>query len=119
MANTPRLGMPEMTDSQEDHYATNNEEIRILDAIAQGGVLDKDLAIAPGSPSDGDAYIVGTSPSSDDDWNGHDDEIAYFSSTDWIFITPKPGFLVWVEDEEIFYVYKNDSDTWVTLTSVV
>ena len=40
----------------------------------QDPVIDADLSAPPGSPSEGDRYIVG--PSATGDWSGHDGEIA-------------------------------------------
>ncbi len=43
----------------------------------------------PGSPSDGDAYIVDAAPSGD--WVGHAKDIALATPRGWVFATPKVG----------------------------
>jgi len=109
MADTPRLGMPEISESQNSKYITHNEALRILDAMVQPVIIDKDLSAPPGSPSDGDIYIVGTTDSGSGDWNGHDDDIAYYKVSSWVFITPQNGFRVFVDDEGVEYIYAGSS----------
>lgn len=118
MADTPKLDMPEIAEAQSQKYLTHNEALRILDAIVQGNVVDKDLIVPPGSPSDGDTYIVGSpTDSTSDDWENHDDEIAYYQSSAWIFVTPAEGWVVYVQDEDAFYTYVSASDGWVEQTT--
>lgn len=104
--------MPELAESQSLKYLTHNLALRVLDALVQASVIDKDLSDAPALPSDGDCYIVGPSPSSGDDWDGHESEIAYYRSSTWVFITPQEGFRVWVLDEDAEYVYRSASEGW-------
>lgn len=115
MANTPKLGMPEITENQASKYLTNNEGLRIQDSLVQCTAIDI-LDDAAGAPSDGDTYIVGA-PSSGDDWNGHDDEIAYYQSSAWAFRVPKEGWLAYVQDENKLYVYNGSS--WVNYPSLI
>ena len=72
----------------------------------QPPVADKDLTTPPGSPSDGDRYIVGAGAAGA--WAGHDNKIAYYDG-DWEFISPLNGMIVWVEDEGKFYLYSNSA----------
>lgn len=111
MADTPLLGMPEIAESQSSKYITHNEALRIIDALVHLAPIDKDLTSPPGSPSDGDLYIVG--PSATGGWSGHDDDIAYYSSSSWIFITPQEGMQAWMQDEDSFYTFEGASAGWV------
>jgi hypothetical protein len=114
MADTPKLTMPEMTESQASKYVTHNDALRVLDGLVQPTALDKDLIVPPGSPSDGDTYIVGTpTDSTSDDWEGHDDEIAYYKSSAWVFFEPDAGWRIFVQDEGEAYVYEDASTGWV------
>lgn len=110
MADTPRLDMPEISENQALKYLTHNSAIRILDAIVQCTPIDKDLTAPPGSPSDGDTYIVGSGATGD--WAGQDDDIAYYQSSGWIFITPIEGWHVYVQDEGKFYTFWGASIGW-------
>jgi hypothetical protein len=112
MADTPRLVLPEITVGQSQKETTHNEALRILDAVVQSVAIDKDLFVPPGSPSDGDTYIVAATDSTSGDWETHDDEIAYYQSSGWIFVVPFEGFRLFVADEDIYYRYVSASDGW-------
>lgn len=63
---------------------------------------------APTSPVEGDRYIVGT-PSSGDDWEGHDDEIALYDGTEWDFMSPSTGQPAYVLDEKRLYQWNGSA----------
>jgi len=69
----------------------------------QRQVLDKDLTAPPGSPAEGDRYIVGGSATGD--WAGHDNDIAWYDGSAWQFDTPEEGWFVYVADENKFYLF--------------
>ena len=121
MSDSPKLALPEIAVDQASKYITHNEALRVLDALVQATIIDKDLYEAPASPSDGDTYIVAATPASDDDWAGETDSIAYFSNTAWIFVTPEVGWRVWVQDENVAYLYQGDSSGggWVLETDAL
>uniref|UniRef100_A0A6M3J8R6 Uncharacterized protein n=1 Tax=viral metagenome TaxID=1070528 RepID=A0A6M3J8R6_9ZZZZ len=82
MATQPILGGEMYVDGQNDGAQTINDH---QNRSAHGPnliVLDKTLATPPGSPSDGDAYVVASGGTGD--WLGHDDEVAMYYSG-WIF----------------------------------
>lgn len=108
---TPRLGAPELVQSQAVPETTVNEIARYLEAFATRAIVkDRDLATPPGSPSDGDAYLVAASPT--DAWAGQAGKIALRISTAWVFITAKEGFEIEVEDEDAAFTYRGGS--WVS-----
>jgi hypothetical protein len=74
-------------------------------------VLDRDLATPPGSPSDGDAYIIASGGTGD--WSGHDGKVAYWDdpADEWDIYTPAEGWKVWVADENTFYVHNGSAFT--------
>jgi hypothetical protein len=70
-------------------------------------VLDGPLNTPPSSPSSGDRYLVGTSPSGL--WSGHANAIAYYTSS-WNFLTPTAGSFVNVNTYTTgFYVYSGSA----------
>ncbi len=81
----------------------------------QPSIKDKDLYAPPGSPAKGDRYRV--KPTGTGAWAGHDDKIAWYDGASWQFDIPKEGFLVWVDDENLFYTY--DGSSWALLTTAV
>ena len=115
MSDTPKLDMPEISEAQSLKYLTHNSALRILDAIVQGTAIDKDLIVPPGSPSDGDTYIVGATDSTSDVWETHDDDIAYYQSSGWIYITPLEGWRVYVQDEALVYTFVDVSTGWAVI----
>ena len=62
MDHTPELSLPYLMAAQSQKHVTYNEAMRALDALVQQMALDKDLATPPGSPANGDRYIVAASP---------------------------------------------------------
>lgn len=101
-------GTLEASASRENFLCEHNADIRGLDTICQLSVEDKDLTSPPGSPDEGDRYIVGASATGA--WSGHDDDIAVWYGA-WIFFTPKHGWLCWVRDEDSAYVYSGTAWT--------
>jgi hypothetical protein len=103
MTTTPNLGITLVEQSQSQKEVTVNQAILTLDAVLGGGVIDKDLATPPVSPAEGDKYIVAGSPTGA--WTGHAKHIAFFYNGGWRFINPGEGLFVWVNDEDLLYVY--------------
>lgn len=115
MSDTPRLGMPELVDSQSGKAATVNEALRVLDALVQPSVLAVDLNDEPSGPADGDLYVVADgTDSTSGDWEGHDGHLAYYSSTAWTFMAPEIGWTVYNQDDGMAYRYQG-SDGWVPI----
>ncbi len=110
MTQTNNLKITLLEQSQAQKEITINEGVSIIDAILNRGVIDKDLSTPPGSPSSGDLYIVGSSPTGS--WAGQAKKIAWFNQV-WNFISPNEGMHIWVNDENKIYVY--DSSNWVIL----
>ena len=111
----PKLGQVINAIQGEVWYTDLRRLLRMLDQVLQLSVLDKDLATPPGSPANGDAYIVAGSPTGA--WTGQATKIAVWT-TDlavpaWEFYTPKDGFMAWVDDEAKIYRYNAG---WAALT---
>ena len=103
MDTTPNLSLPFIAAAQAQKHVTHNEALRALDAIVQLMVRDKDLGAPPGSPAEGDRYIVAPSPTGA--WAGQSDRIAAWQDGAWAFHAPGEGWLAWVADEEALYVW--------------
>lgn len=85
--------------------------VPVLEQFAwQPPVKDKDLETPPGGESKGDRYIVKVNGG---DWSaGAAKDIAtYVTGTTWLYDTPVEGWIVWVDDENEFYVF--DGTNWV------
>jgi hypothetical protein len=113
MDNTPNLQLPYLIAAQAQKHVTHNEALRALDAIVQLLVLDKDLASPPGSPTDGNRYIVAASPTGA--WVGQAGKVAAWQDAAWVFYTPREGWLTWVADEDKIYAYTGSA--WAEFVS--
>lgn len=111
---TPNIQLTELGNSA-GNYLLANETFAILDALLGKVVKDKDLNGPPGSPANGDVYIVGASPTGL--WSGKAKQIAFWNSTAgaWLFIPPKEGWKFEPVDED--QVYRFDGTDWVSYAS--
>ena len=96
---TTHLLLPYILAAQAQKHVTHNEALRILDGLVQLSVLDRDLTAPPGSPTDGDRYIVGSGATGD--WAGWDLNVALWTDGVWLRLPPRTGWRAWVEDGEL------------------
>ncbi len=108
MEQSANLQLPYIMPSQAQKHVTHNEAIRSLDAIVQLSVVDRDLVAPPGTPTDGDRFLVAAAASGV--WSGKDGKVAAWQDGAWAFLTPRPGWMVWVEDEERLLAF--DGAAW-------
>lgn len=99
------LGQPPV---QPLHLATKGYVDSSIDAKIAGldwqeSVKDKDQAAPPASPVNGDRYLI--LPVGTGTWAGHTNAIATWNGTAWVFTQPDEGTAVFVEDENIAYLY--------------
>jgi hypothetical protein len=109
---TTHLLLPYILAAQAQKHVTHNEALRILDGLVQLSVLDRDLTAPPGSPADGDRYIVGSGATGD--WAGWDLNVALWTDGAWLRLPPRTGWRAWVEDEGLLLVY--DGAGWIGTT---
>ncbi len=103
-----------------EFWKTDNDlTLKLIDGTMNLGVIDKDLAVQPGGPTEGDRYILpaGVAGAA---WAGHDTEIAIFIDPDgggavWEFHIPKLGWDAFVQDEGFKYFWNGAS--WVPQTA--
>jgi hypothetical protein len=101
---TPNLTLAELSANQAQPHVTLNSSLRRLDAVgAPGSPVISITNTPPGSPSDGDCYIV--SATATGDWAGHEDDIAAYIGTGWEFFTPEVGWIVSVQALATQYAY--------------
>ncbi len=113
MSDTPNIGFPLLEQAQAQKEVTVNETLVILDALL-GGVISQSTTAPPGSPAEGDAYIVPFGASGV--WVGHVQDIAYFFGGVWNFLPPSVGVghEVWVRDDAEFVQYSEASpQAWI------
>ncbi len=81
------------TTEQTQKHVTHNEALRLLDGLVQLAVLERDLTAPPGSPADGDRYIVASGATGDR--GGWDGSVAYWVDGAWMRLVPGPGWRAW------------------------
>lgn len=106
MTHTPRFGLPYIASGQAQKEITHNIALNALDGLVMLRVLDRDLTTPPGSPANGDAYIVAAAATGD--WAGHDAHIALWHDG-WRFYAPQNGWGAFVDDEEVWATYYNNA----------
>jgi hypothetical protein len=112
---TPNLGLPELVASQAQKHVTHNEALRALDALVQLAVLDRDLAAPPGSPGEGERWIVAASASGE--WAGRSGDIAAWQDSGWQFYAPQTGWLAYVVDEGALLAWTGSA--WIDALSAI
>jgi len=70
-------------------------------------VLDY-ITTPPGSPSEGNRYLVASGATGA--WSGQDNDIAEYTDGVWRFNTPKEGWIVRDDDEDVHYQW--DGSSW-------
>lgn len=103
MADTANLILPLMAAAQSQKHVTHNEAVLRLDVLVQLAVKSTTLTAPPGSPADGDRYLIASGPTGA--WAGKDLNITYYSSGAWVFLPPRKGWLCWDEVNDILLVW--------------
>lgn len=99
----PGIGLNGFWTLGEDGWKTGaDENWRKLSALTQLTVKSAVTAL-PGSPTNGDIYIV---PS-----GGEANNIAVRDNGSWVYFTPTEGWKAWAQDENATYVFNGTS--WV------
>ncbi|MBX9588440.1 MAG: DUF2793 domain-containing protein [Hyphomonadaceae bacterium] len=113
MDTTSNLTLPFIMAAQAQKHVTHNETLRVLDAVVQLMVLDKDLNAPPSTPVEGACYIVAASPTGA--WSGQAGKVAAYQDGAWAFHAPREGWLAWAADEGVLYVRAGSA--WVRFSA--
>lgn len=114
MPDTPILGIPEAEESTSLPWDVVNLMVRLLEAGAgYFPVIDRTIATPPGSPADGDRYIVAGSPTGA--WTGWADRIAIYVAGTWYDFIPYHGLKAYDQAAEESLLFDSASD-WVVDT---
>ncbi len=92
MTTTPRLALPYILSHQAQKEVTHAAGLNRLDALVQPVVQAVGLNTSPGSPPDGQCWIVGTAPTGA--WAGHANRLAQRIGGAWVFYAPFVGLVV-------------------------
>ncbi|NBS66857.1 MAG: DUF2793 domain-containing protein [Betaproteobacteria bacterium] len=101
----PNLGVSYGWAARESGWnAGMDANLKLLDAVLQLSVKSRAVAVPPGTPANGDRYIVGASPSGA--WAGKAAQVAVRIEGAWTFFVPKIGWTCFIEDESVLSAYK-------------
>jgi hypothetical protein len=106
---TPILDMDELAAAQSQPEVIVNAALRTLEAAINISALGYQND-PPGSPSEGDRYLVGSSPTGS--WTGHAEEVAYYSGG-WQFLDPMPGWRAYVVGDSEYVYDESSSGYWL------
>ena len=112
MATTPHWAVDLLTEGQASGEVTHNNAIIKLAALVHLAVIDRDLTAPPGGETNGDRYLIAATATGD--WASQDGDIALYYNG-WIFITPVDGMSMYVDDEDVWLLYK--AGAWVAITT--
>ena len=103
----PNSGLKYGWDYGELNWDTemNDNMLSLGRVLCQCSVKDRNLTIPAAGPTNGDRYIVAAGATGT--WLTHDNKIAVWDGTLWIFYTPKEGWLTYIEDEQKISVFKS------------
>lgn len=95
----PGLGLTGFWTAGSDGWGTQNDvNLRMLSALTQAFAISQ-ITPLPGSPTNGDIYIVPAGAGAEAN------KIAVRDNGAWVYLTPVEGWRVWVRDEDITVVY--------------
>lgn len=112
----PRLGLLINADIGEQYYDQFRPFLRAMDSLIQASVINATASAPPGSPSNGDAYLLISTPSGA--WTGHVNSIAVWSTEitqsgnntkvpGWQFFSPNNGWMVWNNATNLLMVFES------------
>lgn len=104
-----RFALPLLNAGQAQKELYHNEAVAMLDLLSNGAVQDHGIDTPPASPSPGQCWIVGTSPSGA--WTGHAGALAGWTSGGWRFIPAQAGMQIW--DVGHGYWLHHDGSAWI------
>jgi len=92
---------------------TVNANYNRLETMAWLLIKDRDLTAPPGSPANGDAYLVAATATGA--WTGQEGKIAVYYDG-WVFVALKGGAIAYVQDEGEWLGYTGAA--WVTFRAI-
>ena len=105
---TELLGLPYIISSQAQKHVTHNEALRMLDALAQIGVVSRAVAAPPPSPAPGDRYMVPDGGAAA--WGAPDGSLLAWQDGAWAAFEPRSGWIAWIADEGALVAH--DGSAW-------
>ncbi|MBY0565489.1 MAG: DUF2793 domain-containing protein [Hyphomonadaceae bacterium] len=116
MPNTANLSIAYLQDGQAQKHVTVNEALKKLDALVQLAVVSATTSAQPGSPVDGQAYILPAGKTGAQ-WGAMTNlAIAYYVDGAWMELAPREGWRAYVKDTDLFLGYTGSA--WAQLRAL-
>jgi hypothetical protein len=106
---TSNLALPQILSAQAQKHVTHNDALRLLDGMVQIGVQSRVLTAPPGSPTEGDRYIVASGATGV--WAGWDLNVAFWTDGAWLRLVPRRGWVAWSVADAGLYVWNGTAWT--------
>lgn len=107
MATEPITGLTYQEAASLQTDVLQNEMLNYFSAWCQCVTLTKGGNTPPGSPSEGDRHIVGTSPTGA--WAGQANALAVYRNGAWQFYAPSAGFSAYNVGDTTVYRYNGSA----------
>ena len=110
IVNGPKIPVMVSGAAGDNYLSSGNAMLRMLQALVQPNVISVGLTSPPGSPSNGDMYVVGSGATGL--WLLQDNSIAYWSTDnpaaplgEWEFYAPQEGWVVANQTNDGLYLF--------------
>src|SRR3954463_5379395 len=117
MSASANLALPFIEGGELLPDVTLNETLRLLDSLVQLAIVDRDLNAPPGSPAEGQRWIVKGSPAPTGTWAGHGNQVAAWQDGGWVFCVPQVGWFAYVIDEGALIAWNGTA--WVSALALL
>lgn len=112
-----RLGMPFLAGGQLQKHVTLNAALSRLDALVHLGVSSRALAVQPGDPADGEAWLLPAGATGSAWTLMEEGSVAAFQDGGWVRLDPPVGAMAFVIDEGRAVIRTGEG--WVALGDVL
>jgi hypothetical protein len=111
MSDTPLLQLPLLQAAQAQKHVTHNEALMLLDGLVHLAVISRTASSPPQAAADGLRYLLPAAPSGA--WAGQAGRLALAQGGGWVFLAPRSGWRLWVEEERRLLLF--DGSVWIDL----
>src|SRR4030095_2123817 len=117
MSASANLALPFIEGGELLPDVTLNETLRLLDTLVQLAIVDRDLNAPPGSPNEGQRWIVKASPSPPGTRARHGTHNAPCQAGGWVFCVPQTGWFAYLIDEGTLIAWNGSA--WVNALAML
>lgn len=113
MSITSNLEIEYLQPAQSQKHLTVNSALARIDQLYQIRFQESYLASPPSQPMNDSAVLVNDNPQ--EEFSGHAGDIAFYTSGQWKFITPKTGWTAYFVQDQTYRVF--DGTDWIAVVT--